>query len=994
MASRQDYDTAILFSRTRLQMNDVELLEGAVETVGASQIPWGNQGGFAVVYKFRTKGGKARALRCFTRPIDPNIKQRYELMGPYFRQYARGITADFTYYERGILVKETMQGQSRETVYPVIDMEWVEGLTLFDSLEKVCKARDRVVLGNLVTQWVGVLQQLRQARMAHGDLSAINVMVRKDGRLVLVDYDGVYIQQFAAMNQLLYGTRGFQHPQMAKRAFDEWMDEFSGLLIYTALLALQAQPELWNKYTKRGTTGRALDQTLLFTGDDLEDPQQSALFAELARSPDARVRAAVQELKRACGQAVEQVRFPMGLIDPEFAQKSALEALKQAVAQGDDEQIMQVWGAGLEQYAPAQQYRPEVERARMRLRALERFRKALQSGLLREVLASYDPGLLNPCKGVTQAEREQLALAQGLNQALAADTDEAILKAWMAIEQSPHKGFLLLAPSEQQRLNAAQQFKVVLEGFRQALKSRSLQQIVRAYDRRLETAPEVTPEERQIAGRALAFFQACQADDDDKIEDAAAAITSIAAYRQALLFSKEEEGRVQLALQRKDAIKKFRQGMLSRRADQIAASYERRVLDTCKSITQEEREKFRLAEGWADAWGSDKDERLVRAWEAIQRSVYAAFFVFSPAEEDRVELARRRLGALEGLRQALREKWTAPIVEAAAQPVLKQYGGVTQEEWAVIERAQAFQQAAQAEDDVAIEEAARKIMDIHTFRQALSFTPAEQQQVMIAQRRVQALHRFWTALRGKNAQQIVQSYDGYWLGDCKNVTQADREKLERAGRFQRMAEQVREALRKNDGRQVGAVYDEALAAEFTGFTPEEQQQIAATKSWGQLALALDQNAYALAIRVSREIEKAQGGKPIDDFRLRMAKRMFIKKCYPRDVEVRRVGSQVQVQWRWPLSDLVDAVVVAWRFDRFPRDPEDVPQEVLHSNRHDAPRGSGGPDQLGAYSIPCGAAPVVYVLVCAAIMDADAFRRVPVWYYSDGAEASVRQMVGV
>ena len=128
----------------------------AVETVtvGTNQIAWGNQGGFAVVYKFRTKGGKARALRCFTRPIDPNIKQRYELMGPYFRQHAKSITADFTYYEQGILVKEMVQGQSRETVCPVIDMEWVEGLTLFDYLEKACKIGDRAVLGNLMVQWV------------------------------------------------------------------------------------------------------------------------------------------------------------------------------------------------------------------------------------------------------------------------------------------------------------------------------------------------------------------------------------------------------------------------------------------------------------------------------------------------------------------------------------------------------------------------------------------------------------------------------------------------------------------------------------------------------------------------------------------------------------------------------------------------------------------------------------------------------------------------
>jgi hypothetical protein len=48
--------------------------------------PYGMQDGFANVYKFKTQSGKLRALRVFTRQMDPDIKFRYEKLGPYFKQ--------------------------------------------------------------------------------------------------------------------------------------------------------------------------------------------------------------------------------------------------------------------------------------------------------------------------------------------------------------------------------------------------------------------------------------------------------------------------------------------------------------------------------------------------------------------------------------------------------------------------------------------------------------------------------------------------------------------------------------------------------------------------------------------------------------------------------------------------------------------------------------------------------------------------------------------
>ncbi len=994
MPARLDYDQAILFAETRLKVSNSDLRAGQVETVkmGATSLPWGNQGGFAVVYKFRSKSGSMRALRCFTRTvIDPDFKNRYERIGPYFRAHAAEITADFTYYDQGIEVLEMVNGQPQNTIYPIIDMEWIEGVTLFDYVEKLCKQRDQAKLGEIANRWFDVVLKLRKANAAHGDLAAVNVMVRNDGRLVLIDYDGVYIQEFQGKKQLLFGTLGFQHPQMQRRPFNEWMDEFSSQVIFTALLALQTQPTLWDTYVKYGPNGKPLDQTLLFTQKDFETPQQSSLFRDLERSPSAQVREAIKELKRACGQEVSAVRFPVSIGDPEYQKKQALEELKKAVAAADDEQIVQAWGIGLEYYQPAQQYRPMADRARMRVRALDTFRTALQSRSLQQILTSYDPGLLDPCKNVTQPDRDKLALAQQLDKALRADKDDLLLAAWQAIEQPQHAGFLTLNTQEQQRLDVAQCRKTLIETFRAALATHSIEQIVAAFDPALDTYPSISMEERQVLVRARAFHQACLDDDDVAIEDIADEIRGIHIFSKTLSFTATEEARIQLAIRRKEAVKTFKVALMTRRADKIVAGYDHTALDTCKSITGDERQKVALAEEWETARKLDRDERLLAAWEAIERCAYAGFLAFTQIEEDRIDLARRRKAALDQLRQALGNKNIQQICLAYPQ-MLHHHPDLTQEERAIITRAQHFYQACQEENDLAIEEAAREISDIHTFKRALLFTQDEERRVQTAIQRKDALMKFRLAVKNARAEQIEAAYDPYLLGPCKNMTQAERDQYEAAKRFNQMRQAVLAALLANNMKQADKDYDEDLAKQFTDFTPDEQKRIEAVRNWGQLERALDSGAYLLALRTAQTIEKATG-KLISDVRLRMAKRRFILSLHPQNLQVSRMGSHIQVQWDWPASDLIPAVAIAWRLDRFPRDPSDVPAETRHLNPHHCYRNNNATQQ-GAYTIDVGYATTVYIQVFSAIPDWDQVRREQLWYYSDGQEETSRSAVGL
>jgi hypothetical protein len=222
------------------------------------------------------------------------------------------------------------------------------------------------------------------------------------------------------------------------------------------------------------------------------------------------------------------------------------------------------------------------------------------------------------------------------------------------------------------------------------------------------------------------------------------------------------------------------------------------------------------------------------------------------------------------------------------------------------------------------------------------------------------------------------------------MTQAERDKYDAAKRFNHMRQAVLAALLANNVKQADNDYDETLAEQFTDFTQEEQKRIEAVRNWGQLERALDSGAYLLALRTAQTIEKATG-KLISDVRLRLAKRRFILSLHPQNLQVSRMGSHIQVQWDWPASDLIPAVAVVWRADRFPRDPTDVPAETRHLNPHYCYRRHNAAQQ-GAYTIDVGYATTVYIQVFSAMPDWDHITMKQYWYYSDGQEETSKQCV--
>ena len=272
--SDQDYNEAI--QNPRIAFADKELQSGQVE-LNAMGIPKARSGNFATVYKV-VADGTAYAVRCF-RYDNPEHNTRYPEIAAYLSQNALPYMVSFRYMSQGIRVGPSW--------YPFVRMRWVEGDSLTSYIEK--NLSSPAALKDLATAWAKMLMDLRQAKIAHGDLQHGNVLVVQ-GKLRLVDYDGMYVPALAGGRGIELGHRNYQHPQRTELDFGPYLDNFSAWSIYASLVALAAQPSLWGQL-KGG------DECVLFRKEDFDAPERSTAFRLLKALPDAQARALAGRLE-------------------------------------------------------------------------------------------------------------------------------------------------------------------------------------------------------------------------------------------------------------------------------------------------------------------------------------------------------------------------------------------------------------------------------------------------------------------------------------------------------------------------------------------------------------------------------------------------------------------------------------------------------------------------------------------------------------------------
>ena len=98
-------------------------------------------------------------------------------------------------------------------------------------------------------------------------------MVRPDGTLTLVDYDGMFVPAMKGQKSPTIGTKDFSHPLRTIDDFDETIDDFALVSIALSLKAISLNPSLLQTY---GASDR-----LLFSAADYLDLSKSKTFTAL-----------------------------------------------------------------------------------------------------------------------------------------------------------------------------------------------------------------------------------------------------------------------------------------------------------------------------------------------------------------------------------------------------------------------------------------------------------------------------------------------------------------------------------------------------------------------------------------------------------------------------------------------------------------------------------------------------------------------------------------
>ncbi len=253
----QDYNEAV--QGPALCFSLPELRGGRPELTPLG-LPRAVTGGFASVYRI-SYGGSDWAVRCFLRQV-ADQQRRYEAISQHLSTVGLPYTAGFQYLEQGIKV----QGRW----YPVLKMDWVPGLPLNTYIQQNLSRPEK--LKTLADDWLRMLQDLRRQGVAHGDLQHGNVLVN-EGKLSLIDYDGMYVPALNNVGSNELGHRNYQHPLRDSQHFGPWLDNFSGWLVYLSLLAFSYEPALWQ------LSG---DEHLLLRKDDLEQPGRTEVWKLLA----------------------------------------------------------------------------------------------------------------------------------------------------------------------------------------------------------------------------------------------------------------------------------------------------------------------------------------------------------------------------------------------------------------------------------------------------------------------------------------------------------------------------------------------------------------------------------------------------------------------------------------------------------------------------------------------------------------------------------------
>ena len=229
--------------------------------------PYRSSGAFAVVFKMKDEQtGKCYALKCFTEEQEGRA-EAYRQIAEELEFVDSPYITSVKYLEKELFVDSNCEDEE----FPVLLMDWIEGETMETYI--AANYTDTHAMSMLCYRFCKMAAWLRSQSFAHGDIKPDNIMVRPDGTLTLVDYDGMFVPAMKGQKSPTIGTKDFSHPLRTIDDFDETIDDFALASIALSLKAISLNPSLLQTY---GASDR-----LLFSAADYLDLSKSKTFTAL-----------------------------------------------------------------------------------------------------------------------------------------------------------------------------------------------------------------------------------------------------------------------------------------------------------------------------------------------------------------------------------------------------------------------------------------------------------------------------------------------------------------------------------------------------------------------------------------------------------------------------------------------------------------------------------------------------------------------------------------
>lgn len=248
--------------------NNLDKLAHLVPVLDDHGEPYRSSGAFAVVFKMKDEQtGKYYALKCFTEE-QKGRAESYRQIADELEFVDSPYLTSVKYLEKEIFVDSSCE----EDEFPVLLMDWIDGGTMENYIAE--NYQDNYIMAMLCYRFCKMAAWLRSQPFAHGDIKLDNILVRPDGSLALVDYDGMFVPSMKGQKSPTIGTKDFSHPLRTVDDFDETIDDFALASIALSLKAISLNPYLLDEY---GAADR-----LLFSAEDYRDLSKSNVVVSLS----------------------------------------------------------------------------------------------------------------------------------------------------------------------------------------------------------------------------------------------------------------------------------------------------------------------------------------------------------------------------------------------------------------------------------------------------------------------------------------------------------------------------------------------------------------------------------------------------------------------------------------------------------------------------------------------------------------------------------------